>query len=51
MHLKARKLFDAILDDATNESHKVKVLIFIRKHMAKALQTKFLTEKDPKSLW
>lgn len=51
MHLKAKKLFDAILDDATYESQKVMILIFIRKHMAKALQTEFLAEKDPKSLW
>lgn len=38
MHLKARKQLEATIDDAANESHKAKTLIFIREHMKEALQ-------------
>lgn len=51
MHLRARKMSEAILDDATDESQKVKTLIFIWKHMVEALQIAFMAEEDPKSLW
>lgn len=51
MHIRARKLSEAILDDATDESQKVKTLIFIWKHTVEALQIAFMVEEDPKSLW
>lgn len=49
MHFMVRKLPNTILDDEANEYQKENALIFIRNHMAEALQIEFLAKEDPKS--
>lgn len=48
MHFMVRNLPNTILDNEANEYHKANALIFIRYHIAEALQIEFLAKEDPK---
>ncbi|KAM1059667.1 hypothetical protein ACFX2B_024171 [Malus domestica] len=54
-HLTAKSLKATIeepTDDAlVNEGQKATAMIFIRRHVHDALQTKYLAKKDPHTLW
>ena len=52
LHLTAKKMRTTInADNVASESVKATMMIFIRKHMQEALQTEYLAEEDPRSLW
>ncbi|XP_062014184.1 uncharacterized protein LOC133730648 [Rosa rugosa] len=52
LHLTANKMRSTIIaNNITPEDMKARVMIFIRKHMEKALKVEYLAEEDPRSLW
>ena len=54
LHLTAKNLRPAIKDETDNpvgEAEKTTAMIFIRRHIHDALQTKYLAEEDPLALW
>ncbi|KAM1926378.1 hypothetical protein ACFX13_033551 [Malus domestica] len=40
-----------IADELVDEAQKATVMIFIRRHIHDALQTEYLAEEDPRTLW
>ena len=51
IHLTAKKQRGTIEpNNVTQECNKATTMIFIRRHMLDTLQTKYLTEEDPRAL-
>ena len=54
LHLTAKNLRPAIeeaTDEPVGEAEKATAMIFIRRHIHDALQTKYLAQDDPRALW
>ncbi|KAB2617695.1 hypothetical protein D8674_013564 [Pyrus ussuriensis x Pyrus communis] len=54
LHLTAKNLCLAIEDETDNpigKAEKATTMIFIRSHIHEALQTEYLAEEDPRTLW
>ncbi|XP_050121368.1 uncharacterized protein LOC126599024 [Malus sylvestris] len=52
IHLEAGNLGDTIREESSSSSqNRAKAMIFIRRHLDKALKSKYLTVEDPLALW